>query len=433
MVYFVAYLIRPFVTDELNKQYFISGLTVRVFGALAVGLIYQFYYDGGDTYNFHTHGSRHIWEAFWDSPETGFKLLFSNGTSETGVYKYSSQIPFFRDSSSYTIIRIAGFFDLFTFSSYSATAVCFAVISFIGSWMLFLTFYSNAKQYHRWIAIAVLFVPSVCFWGSGLLKDTITLAALGVATYLIKQTFVHKRLGFFNVFFLLLSFYTLFAIKKYILLCFLPAVVLWAFMRNLNTLNSKVLKLMMLPVVLLTAVVIGYFSVIQVSKDDQRYNVNTLGQTAMITAYDIAFQTGRDAGSTYTLGELDGSMASLISLAPQAINVSLFRPYIWEVNNPLMLLSSLESIVLFLLTIYVIFRCGRYLAGSLTDPDVIFCLVFSLTFAFAVGVSTYNFGTLSRYKIPLIPFYLLGLIFIYRHVQKARENFQHLNEPNTPE
>ena len=31
------------------------------------------------------------------------------------------------------------------------------------------------------------------------------------------------------------------------------------------------------------------------------------------------------------------------------------------------------------------------------------------TLAFAVGVSTFNFGTLSRYKIPMEPFYLLGI------------------------
>ena len=164
-----------------------------------------------------------------------------------------------------------------------------------------------------------------------------------------------------------------------------------------------------------------YLVVDQVGKDDARYNLQQLGNTAKITAYDIAFQTGREAGSTYVLGELDGSFASMMRLAPEAINVSLFRPYLWEVNNPLMFMSALESMVFLIVTLVVILKSRLGLLKSLANPDILFCLVFSIIFAFAVGVSTYNFGTLSRYKIPLIPFYVLALIFIYDHVNKERK------------
>jgi hypothetical protein len=172
-------------------------------------------------------------------------------------------------------------------------------------------------------------------------------------------------------------------------------------------------KIMMLPFVAIVTVVSGYFAIDQVGKDDSRYALDQLGNTARITAYDIAYQTGFDAGSTYTLGELDGSFGSLIRLGPQAINVSLFRPYIWEARNPLMLMSALESFVLLSLTLYVMFKRGSTFFAALTNPHIIFCLAFSITFAFAVGVSTFNFGSLSRYKIPLLPFYTLALILIY--------------------
>jgi hypothetical protein len=170
---------------------------------------------------------------------------------------------------------------------------------------------------------------------------------------------------------------------------------------------------MMLPFVIIIAAVSGYFTIAQVGKDDPRYALEQIGNTAKITAYDIAYLTGHDAGSTYSLGELDGSFTGLVKLAPQAINVSLFRPYIWEVRNPLMLMSAVESVTLLALTIFVIFKRGATLFATLLNPHIIYCMVFSLTFAFAVGVSTFNFGTLSRYKIPLLPFYALALIFIY--------------------
>lgn len=413
IVYTVAYILRSRVTNDITRPYFFPALTAKIFGALALGFIYQFYYGGGDTYNFHSYGSRHVWEAFMENPATGFKLLFSDGTSEVGIYKYSSLIPFFRDRSSFMVIRVASVFDLLTFSSYSATAVLFAVISFIGVWMLFIAFYEIRPELHKLIAFATLFIPSVVFWGSGLLKDTLTLAGLGIATLLIKRTFLDRRLSIFSVLLLLLCFYVIFSIKKYILLTYLPAVLIWVYATNLSKVRSMAFKIMMLPFVAIITVVSGYFAIDQVGKDDSRYALDQLGNTARITAYDIAYQTGFDAGSTYTLGELDGSFGSLVKLGPQAINVSLFRPYIWEARNPLMLMSALEALMLLSFTVYVMFKRGSTFFAALTNPHIIFCLVFSITFAFAVGVSTFNFGSLSRYKIPLLPFYTVALIFIY--------------------
>ena len=39
-------------------------------------------------------------------------------------------------------------------------------------------------------------------------------------------------------------------------------------------------------------------------------------------------------------------------------------------------------------------------------------LIFSLVFAFAVGLSAYNFGALARFKIPALPFYFIALIIL---------------------
>lgn len=420
IVYVLAYIIRPWVTDDINRRYFLPALLVKMLGALALGFIYQFYYSGGDTYNYHTHGSRIVWEAFFDSPDNGLKLLFSSGQDETGIYKYSSRIPFFKDPSSYTVIRFSSFFDLLTFSAYSGTALLFGVLSFIGGWMLFLTFYEGRKHLAGWIAMATLFIPSVFFWGSGLLKDTITLACLGAATFFIWRIFGQRKFKFIHVVLLILSLYVIYSIKKYILLCYLPAVLIMVYGRALASLKNVLLKILILPFIVTVVVSSLYFTLNQIGKDDPRYNLQALGNTAKITAYDIAFQTGKDAGSTYVLGQLDGTFGSLVRLAPESINVSLFRPYLWEVNNPLMFMSALESFAFLVLTIFVVIRSRMSMFQAMANPDVLFCLIFSITFAFAVGVSTYNFGTLSRYKIPLLPFYLLALVFIYDHTNRAR-------------
>jgi hypothetical protein len=415
-IYVVAFLVKGHVTDKTNAKYFFPALTVRIFGALALGLIYQFYYNGGDTYNFHTRGSRHIWNAFMEDPTLGLQLM-SRVEDSPGLYKYVSQIVFFHDSSSFVVIRVAAFFDLFTFSAYSGTAMCFAVISFIGAWMLFLTFYKAYPHLHKSIALASLFIPSVVFWGSGLLKDTITLACLGASTYLIREMFAKSRVGIMSLALLIFSLWTVYAIKKYILLCFIPAAFIWFYIGYLARFRSIVFKVIMVPFVFSISLACGYFTIQQVGKEDSRYSLNELGKTAQVTAYDIHYQTGKDAGSSYDLGDQEGTLLGLVKMAPQAINVSLYRPYLWEVKNPLMLLSAVESLLFLIITIYLVTTSGSYIRNGVTNPDILFCLIFSVTFAFAVGVSTYNFGTLSRYKIPLLPYFALGLILLHDYVK----------------
>ncbi len=423
IIYMLAYVIRPYVTDETNRRYFFPALTIKIIGALAVGFIYQFYYNGGDTYNYHSHGSRHIWEAIMDSPE-GFNLIF--GGDVKGLYQYYSRIPFYTDPGSYFIVRIAALFDIITFSSYSATAILFAVLSFIGMWFFFKAFYEQFPHLHKWIALSAFFIPSVFFWGSGLLKDTITLASVGAMTFALKRILIDNKLQLGSVLLFLIGAYFIFSTKKYILLCFLPAAIFWIYFSNLNRIRSIAVRILLVPFILLVVIGSGYWAVLKVSESDVRYSLSRIPETAKITAYDIAFQTGRDAGSTYSLGELDGTFGNMISKTPQAINVAIFRPYLWEVRNPLMALSALESFAILIFTLYVLIIRRRVFFRMITDPNIIFCLVFSITFAFAVGISTYNFGTLSRYRIPLLPFYVmaLGLMFDYSKSERKLEVFE---------
>jgi hypothetical protein len=413
IVYVVAYIIRPLVTDEVTRRYFIPAITVKIIGALAVGIVYQFYYGGGDTFNYHTRGSRHIWEAFIDSPSVGLDLLFSDGEFTPSTFRYARQIAFFGDSSSYFVVRVASIFDLFTFSTYSSTAICIALMSLVGMWMLFLVFYEKYPHLHLWLAISCLFIPSVFFWGSGLLKDTLVMGCLGAASYEFNKLLMKRQVSVFHILLLFLSLYVIFEVKKFILQAYLPSVLLWTYMSYAMSIRSVFLKIVLVPLVLFITLVSSYYSVVRVGEGDVRYSVDKIAHTAQETAFDIRYGTGKDAGSGYSLGEMDGTFAGMVRLAPQAINVSLFRPYLWEVRNPLMLLSAIESFTFMVVVLVIVLRKRLNLFAALAKPDILFCMTFAVIYAFAVGVSTFNFGTLARYKIPLLPFFSMALVLLY--------------------
>ncbi|HUN02562.1 MAG TPA: hypothetical protein PLS00_06880, partial [Niabella sp.] len=71
--------------------------------------------------------------------------------------------------------------------------------------------------------------------------------------------------------------------------------------------------------------------------------------------------------------------------------------------------------IFLLLTLKLIFSVSpsKILHTITADPNIQFCLIFTIVFAFAVGISTYNFGSLVRYKIPCLPFYALAVFLIY--------------------
>ena len=58
----------------------------------------------------------------------------------------------------------------------------------------------------------------------------------------------------------------------------------------------------------------------------------------------------------------------------------------------------------------------------LSEPILLYAFVFSLLFAFGVGVAGTNFGALVRYKVPLMPFYLpmLFIVFKFSRMKKKR-------------
>ena len=98
-------------------------------------------------------------------------------------------------------------------------------------------------------------------------------------------------------------------------------------------------------------------------------------------------------------------------------------------------MSSLESLALMLFTLYVFFRAGpvTFFASIVKDPMIMYCLLFSLVFALFVGVTTLNFGTLVRYKIPCMPFYIIGLVLILERYKTKKLRLASLKEASLTE
>ena len=86
------------------------------------------------------------------------------------------------------------------------------------------------------------------------------------------------------------------------------------------------------------------------------------------------------------------------------------------------MLSSLEALALMIFTLSILFKVGirTFFRTIAKDPTITYCFLFALLFALFVGATTPNFGTLCRYKIPCMPFYVIALILIRDKCAKAK-------------
>jgi hypothetical protein len=157
----------------------------------------------------------------------------------------------------------------------------------------------------------------------------------------------------------------------------------------------------------------------------QRYSLENIATTATSTREWLAYSSG-DEGSSYDLGAFDPSIVGMLVKFPQAVVVTFFRPFPWEARKIIVMLSALEALAF----AYFTFRAfqkrgiGKTFGLIAKDPNLLFCLIFSVIFGFAVGISSYNFGALSRYKIPALPFYAAFLMIVLNYHKTSFDSNQ---------
>lgn len=425
-----SYRDRKYGKNHPWRNYFLPALSVKIFGAIFIGLIYAYYYRGGDTFNYFYH-SQVINSALDESLGKWFNLLFRIPSIDNGdYYDYISKMEWYRDPSTYTVASLAAFINVFTFNNYLLTAVLFAVLSFTGIWALFRTFASLYPHLTRATAISVLFIPSVFVWGSGIFKDSLCMFGLGWLTYSTFRMMIGGDFSLQNISIAFLSFTLLSTVKVYIIIAFAPALLFWILNNYTKKLKNKFVKTIMAILFTTVTIAVSVFFLETYSNSLGRYSIDKLAKTSNTTRNWIKYSSELDAGATYDLGNFEPTFQGMLSKFPQSVNVTLYRPYLWEAKKPIVFLSALEALLFLFVTIKCILTLGikRAINSIRSEPTIQFCIIFSLIFAFAVGISSYNFGALSRYKIPCLPFYSMAVIMIwYKHKRPDNQILRLLN------
>lgn len=411
---------RKRIEDPVLKKYHLYGFWIKIFSTIAF-IIYSVLLKGDSMSLYYPEGINIAKLIIKDV--SNINLLFMPGKEfDENLLADSFNRGYFSSESNYFIARLVAVLSFVTVGSYSCITLIFSMISFSGVWRLYKFFYEQYPHLHKELAIAIIYLPTFVFWSSGILKDPICTGMMGWLTYALYNLLIKKQGLIKNSILVIISAVILGTIKLYILVSYLPFLLLFMVLHYVLVAKHFVTKAL----ISMAIVIIGTFF-IYILTDKLKEEMGGLALDKLTesvkTTQDNFLNISDQAESSFSLGvTFDGSNSSLVKIAPAAITATLFRPYLWESKKISTLLSSLESLVLMLFTIYVFFKAGpfRFAGGIIKDPMILYCFCFSILFALFVGATTLNFGTLVRYKIPCMPFYIIALVLIAERINPKK-------------
>jgi len=411
--------------DTEIAPYFFAGLCMKLLGGLLHFAYHRFVYQGGDTFLYYFFSRLWIDSLFEYPGATLWSLVQTPDAYDFQVYENLSFV-WYRSGSERQLLKVTGPLALLTFESFLAIGLWLSFFAYWGLWRIFKMIVQLYPLLKNSAAFAVLFLPSVVFWSSSISKDAVTIGCLGVSIYALYQIFIaakNTRPALMQGLILLPALYLLSALKGYITLAIVPAFGLWLIRVYAQKITNPGVRLIITPAVL---VIGALLLVVGLRLGAQTEAFREFATSAVVNKIYVQYEYLSDpnrAGSAYDLGLAAPTWTGVLRALPKAVNVALFRPYLWEARGFASLLAALESLVAVLIMIFVITQSGiKGIFRSLREePFLVFCLTFTLIFGAAVGLTSGNFGTLMRYKIPCMPFFFFLLAYWLDQVLKSRK------------
>ena len=380
-----SFLIYRHYLKEIPAFIYFSGLLLKLAAGLVLGWIFFNEYKSGDTISYYNKAS-----ALSSLP---LKEYFGS-LLKASTYEVTNQprVLFFN--------KFLSFFLLITGGSYWISSLYLSLISFLCTCRfveIVIKFFPALK---KWIFISFFFVPTIVFWSSGIIKDSL---AFGALLYLIAITlllYFDKRPLISDLLISLISIFILWRVRHYLLIGFILFIGFLLFIKWVKSANRKkrlIGGFFLVVSLILTQFVHPFLNLRALPNTFYTNNKAIIERTSEANRLDLAMQSS--------------DWSSIIEVFPKALKVGLLRPSLFDkvpfwgifhqVENGIMAIMMILSILIFLKQ-----------KPKVNRP--IFIASFTIIFMMValLAISTPNFGTLVRYKNPFFCFlfFLTGIL-----------------------
>jgi len=403
---FVIYKLPFFKSEGLSSKTLSGIFILKILAGITMSLIYTYYYTDRNTADIFKYfdDSKIMYDALYNKPGDFFRMLFGiNNNSayfDTNYYKvmnnwyrvYESNIY----NESHTIIRFNALLRIFSFGYYNVHTVVMCFLSLIGLTGIYKSVIKYTQGKSKEMIFGIFLMPSVLFWGSGVLKEGLLFFAIGILLY----HFIKIIHNFNFIYFLwivagcVLLYYT----KFYILAIVIPILIshFWVYKTNEKNILLKYC------IVFFAYIIIG-FNLHYIFPD---YNIIDILVTKQRDFIGLA--KFMNSGSYIEIPVLSPDIFSFIKYSPVAFYNTLFRPYFFETGSIFILFAGIENfLILTILFLSIIFFDHKQIHKSF-----FYASLFAVIFMFVLtGLITPVMGAIVRYKVPALPF-LMILLFM---------------------
>lgn len=398
------------------RFFYATGLPRRTIGLLfllkiaagtALWYIYTYVYTDratADIYRYFDDGNI-MFSAFADAPLDYLRMLTGIGNDQEhfDVEYYQVMHNWYRQFESnmyndaHTMIRFNAFVRLFSFGHFHVHTVfaCFAcTVGLVG---LHRTFSARLPGHETVLTAALFLMPSVLFWSSGVIKESLLLFGLGLFLLNLLGPVRHRSWALRAVV-LVFCVTLLFFLKFYVLLSMVPALVAYGWSRGDHGVR----------VWLKFGVVYGAFIIAGLNSEHIIPRFSILEAIWVKQRDLIGLAREVKAGSFVEVTPLEPTARSFITQLPHALYMTFFSPFgAWR-NGAMGLVSALENLVVVAMPVLAVVWRRR----TVDLPLVLFASGFCMLLAAVIGWTTPVIGALVRYRVPMLPFLAVACLAI---------------------
>ena len=413
---FIIVKVRFFHISGIRRQYMAGAFLLKVLFGVALSLIYADYYTDrktGDTYKFFDdakaiHDSREKGSAVYIKVLTGFGL--ENDPVALDYYQQTMhldrqyQVGFVNDNA--TVVRLNAVLMWFSFGYYQIHTIFWCFLSFIGLTGILKILVKYFPRKKTAMFFSVFLLPTVLFWGSGVLKEPIFLLGLGLFLLGLFQ-YIYGHWSWKDIVALIIGLLLLILAKGYVLWCILPACA--GLLLAKFTGGRRFWLWFGLPHFL------GLLLLFILPEIDPNLNVADYMRQKQEAFYNVGASS--DAGSMLEVAPIDGPLA-VVTGAPEAMMNTYLRPWPWEWSKILYIPAAIENLMLLICLLVMLWNFRR--PYGLEIPIFAFCISFVLILGILAGEVVPILGALVRYKLPSLIFLFVAIFICTDHIMLQR-------------
>ncbi len=378
-----------------SEKLFWSAFLIRLTAGISLGLIYTYYYSAGDTWSFFD-DAKVFSTIARDNFFSYIKTIFDSGENQTsGLVNHDLRSIFF--------IKIISAFCLLSLDNYWVCGAYFSLLSFISAWTLHHKIISIFPDSQNASALAFLFFPSVVFWSSGLEKESIALCGIYFLTSGFLSLMYSIKPGKLFWWLFVPVCYVVWGLKYY-----------WAAIFFVSIFTALIIQFLISGSLLIKKYItvfwiILFFGIgVILSFTHPNFYLDLFPEVILSNYNDFAALS--DPKNLIHYFQLNQSWASIIINSPWALLSGLFRPVIGEGLGLFGVMASIENFIVLVLFVASMLNLRKPFNSS-HQIILLAALSYCIVLCAFLALSAPNFGTLSRYRVGFLPFFVFVMTY----------------------